>query len=69
VREKGADKWCKDRGLSETATKRVKRLVTEDYKGGSVDYRDYRKVKVEDRVPRSLEIPLTPPGFWDISTP
>jgi hypothetical protein len=31
----------------------------------TLDTRDLRTVPVEDRVPRSLECPGTPPGYWN----
>jgi hypothetical protein len=32
----------------------------------TIDHRDLRTVPVFDRVPRSLECPLTPPGYWSV---
>uniref|UniRef100_A0A6C0BN38 Uncharacterized protein n=1 Tax=viral metagenome TaxID=1070528 RepID=A0A6C0BN38_9ZZZZ len=55
--------------LSAHATQRIRQLVRSDTKYGQIDYRDHRRLKPQDRVPRSLELPATPPGFWDIEDP
>jgi hypothetical protein len=32
----------------------------------TIDHRDLRTVPMNDRVPRSLECPSTPPGYWSV---
>jgi hypothetical protein len=58
-------KYCKRRGLSLKSTNRLLDLVCNG--AFNIDYRDHRKLPKSERVPRSLEMPPTPPGFWDIS--
>ena len=60
----GAIAYCRSRKLSKHATRRILRLVTSNVV--DIDYRDQRSVPFRDRVPRSLEYPLTPPHFWTI---
>ena len=55
--------YCIRRGF----TVNVRHKIQCIYNGGYItDTRDYRKVLPEDRCPRSLNVPPSPPGFWDI---
>lgn len=58
------DNWLTfvaSRKISPEALDRIKRLIrgTTD-----VDFRDHRKLQVEERVPRTLEYDDTPPRYW-----
>lgn len=57
--------YCILKKLSKSATDRTFRLV--EGKLNDIDWRDQRTLKKEDRVPRSLEMCSTPPGYWDVS--
>ena len=59
--------YCLERGLSKTARECIINLTINGNK--DIDLSDQRKVKREDRVPRSLEewCPATPPGYWGIA--
>lgn len=62
----GALQYCKERGLSETASRRVVQLVLGTV--ADVDHRDQRSLPRAERVPRSLEPePMHPAHFWDIN--
>lgn len=64
------DAYCDSEGLTERARATIK-VLCRGGKGGKAqpDPRDLRGVPKEDRVPRSLEAPPTPPGYWLLDTP
>lgn len=64
VRRRGVQSFCAERGLSAAASARVEHLI--NHGPTDIDPRDQRQMAPEDRVPRSLEAPSTPPRFWDI---
>ena len=67
LREGGAAEiYCKERGLSADASKRVIALVR-GLPTIQRDWRDHRSIPKKERVPRSLEwTDSTPPRFWEV---
>jgi len=68
---KGVMKYCTTRAFDVPTTKRIKTIWTTSQKNETfkTDSRDFRSVPHTNRVPRSLEQPMTPPGYWNITDP
>ena len=67
--ENGVNIFCAGRKCTPRAIAKMVQLVMGPPTACEMDPRDLRSVATEDRVPRSLETPMSPVGFWDISSP
>ena len=67
LNKEGALQYCRTRGLAAKASQRVVNLVTGVV--DDIDWDDQRTIPKQDRVPRSLEEPGTPPRYWEVTNP
>ena len=61
--------YCQKNGLNKRVEQAIVKLVTGEPTMCHFDKRDLRSVPKSDRVPRCLEAPLSPIGYWNISSP
>lgn len=67
--KKGVKKYCRDHKLNNRVQSEMVKLVTGEPTMCQFDTRDLRTVSRHDRVPRSLEAPVSPVGYWDVTSP
>ena len=66
--EGAVNEYCDVRKLSERVRVVMIKAVRHN-RPVPLEMVDYRKVPKEDRVPRSMQCPDTPPGYWDLRDP
>ena len=66
---KGVQDYCRRHKLNDRVQKEMVKLVTGEPTMCNFDHRDLRTVPKCDRVPRSIEAPCSPTGYWKVCSP